>query len=258
MLEIVFLGKQETGTKLATFCAHALLALEILIHPRSLPLVDAPVTKSSALDGGFDDNHQTPNMSSFSRGDLGTINDLDDDDDLYNSWLGDGPAMEDNNATKHVENQDNSLRGPMEQAVAENNLGDEQVRGRVDAEGSQEKMHIADVEMASTDREANVDPASVVLTGASMQDVRLTSGSSQASDLGASTNLVPGTFSSFEMEPVKAVSVLSNDTNLNKDTGGTSGNFGVSLKDQILSYDSDSTSIDSLPDIVDADPDSDD
>ncbi|KAL6276805.1 hypothetical protein ACE6H2_020406 [Prunus campanulata] len=33
-------GKQETGTKLAEFCAHALLALEVLMHPRVLPLAD--------------------------------------------------------------------------------------------------------------------------------------------------------------------------------------------------------------------------
>ena len=263
MRDIVFLGKQETGSKLAAFCAHALLALEILIHPRALPLMDAPVGKSSASDGGFDHKHEKHNMSSFSRGDLGSINDLDDyDDDLYRSWLGDEPATEDNNATRHVENQDNSLRSSTEQAVVEKNLVDEHLRGDVVAEASQEKMQVADVEMVSTDREANVgshqDPASVVLTEASNQDVRLASGSSHGNDLSASTGLVHGSFSSYETEPGKGVAVSSNDANLNKDTGSASGSFGVSLKDQVLSYDSDSTSIDSLPDIVDADPDSDD
>lgn len=36
----VIAGKQQTGTKLAEFCAHAMLTLEVLIHPRALPLVD--------------------------------------------------------------------------------------------------------------------------------------------------------------------------------------------------------------------------
>ncbi|GAU42217.1 hypothetical protein TSUD_351270 [Trifolium subterraneum] len=39
-LELFRRGKQQTGTKLAEFCAHAMLALEVLIHPRALPLVD--------------------------------------------------------------------------------------------------------------------------------------------------------------------------------------------------------------------------
>ncbi|KAI5323635.1 hypothetical protein L3X38_032707 [Prunus dulcis] len=39
-LDIFRRGKQETGTKLAEFCAHALLAFEVLMHPRVLPLAD--------------------------------------------------------------------------------------------------------------------------------------------------------------------------------------------------------------------------
>lgn len=31
-------GKQKTGTTLAEFCITSLLALEVLIHPRALPL----------------------------------------------------------------------------------------------------------------------------------------------------------------------------------------------------------------------------
>ncbi|KAL0538644.1 hypothetical protein IC582_022795 [Cucumis melo] len=39
-LELFRKGKQENGTKLGEFCAHALLAMEVLIHPRVLPLSD--------------------------------------------------------------------------------------------------------------------------------------------------------------------------------------------------------------------------
>eukprot|EP01018_Ginkgo_biloba_P021984 Gb_25873 [translate_table: standard] len=45
-------GRQEAGTELAEFCAHALLALEPLIHPRSLPYAVPPATMptSTAID----------------------------------------------------------------------------------------------------------------------------------------------------------------------------------------------------------------
>ncbi|XP_022956971.1 proline-, glutamic acid- and leucine-rich protein 1-like isoform X1 [Cucurbita moschata] len=47
-LELFRKGKQENGSKLAEFCAHALLAMEVLIHPRVLPLSDfLPVRLSS-------------------------------------------------------------------------------------------------------------------------------------------------------------------------------------------------------------------
>ncbi|KAK9691995.1 hypothetical protein RND81_09G234100 [Saponaria officinalis] len=42
-LELFLKGKQNAGTKVAEFCAQALVALEVLIHPRALPLVDTPL-----------------------------------------------------------------------------------------------------------------------------------------------------------------------------------------------------------------------
>eukprot|EP01018_Ginkgo_biloba_P039048 Gb_24484 [translate_table: standard] len=47
-----FGGRQEAGTDLAEFCAHALLALQPLIHPHSLPYAATPAvtTTSMAID----------------------------------------------------------------------------------------------------------------------------------------------------------------------------------------------------------------
>ncbi|OMO69918.1 Armadillo-like helical [Corchorus olitorius] len=50
-LELFRKGKQEAGTKLAGFCSYALLALEVLIHPRALPLDDFPSTYRTSADG---------------------------------------------------------------------------------------------------------------------------------------------------------------------------------------------------------------
>ncbi|KAF6140431.1 hypothetical protein GIB67_030512 [Kingdonia uniflora] len=99
-------GKQEMGTKLAEFCAHALLALEVLIHPRALPLEDFPTSSHDALDKGYDrglpdslftasQKHSSAKNPSnpFSRS-LQEREGQDAYDDLYNSWVGNGEEDE--------------------------------------------------------------------------------------------------------------------------------------------------------------------
>ncbi|KAI6669301.1 hypothetical protein NL676_004186 [Syzygium grande] len=90
-LELFQRGRQETGTKVAEFCAHALLALEVLIHPRALPLEDySPATTDSF--GGF--SHRfTENVHSggqpvvaFSQRTELTLPDSYDDE-LHSKWL---------------------------------------------------------------------------------------------------------------------------------------------------------------------------
>lgn len=95
---MVSTGRQETGTKLAEFCAHALLALEVLIHPRALPLEDFPTSNricvgfcsrfpENMYSGGL--KHSIPFSSEM------THNASEPDhDDLYDSWLGDGKETE--------------------------------------------------------------------------------------------------------------------------------------------------------------------
>jgi hypothetical protein len=52
-------GKQQTGTKLAEFCAHAMLTLEVLIHPRALPLVDyVPPNNDTFGEAQFSFGHE--------------------------------------------------------------------------------------------------------------------------------------------------------------------------------------------------------
>ncbi|KAF5193733.1 proline-, glutamic acid/leucine-rich protein [Thalictrum thalictroides] len=98
-LDLFRRGKQETGTKLAEFCAHALLALEVLIHPRALPLANLSLNNFNGFDEGFDPKFPEKPFSSaqeqntpFSRGVLG-IDEPDPNDDLYESWLGNGEEV---------------------------------------------------------------------------------------------------------------------------------------------------------------------
>lgn len=94
-LELFRRGIQETGTKLSEFCSHALLALEVLIHPRALPLIDfaSDSIVSDGLKHRFRENIYSggPKFNtSFSGGTLGDgpFDPESDEDDLYKSWLG--------------------------------------------------------------------------------------------------------------------------------------------------------------------------
>ncbi|KAJ3686121.1 hypothetical protein LUZ61_015285 [Rhynchospora tenuis] len=48
-LEIFQKGKLETGTKVATLCEKTLLSLEVLIHPRDIPLVNYPIPVAATV-----------------------------------------------------------------------------------------------------------------------------------------------------------------------------------------------------------------
>ncbi|KAI3427709.1 RIX1 domain-containing protein [Psidium guajava] len=90
-LELFQRGRQETGTMVAEFCAHALLALEVLIHPRALPLEDySPATTDSF--GGFSqrfaENVHSSGQSVVAFSQRTELTLLDSyDDELHNKWL---------------------------------------------------------------------------------------------------------------------------------------------------------------------------
>ncbi|XP_071707764.1 uncharacterized protein [Rutidosis leptorrhynchoides] len=50
-LKLFHKGAQEKGTKVAEFCAHALLCLEVLIHPRAIPLIDSASSVGYPING---------------------------------------------------------------------------------------------------------------------------------------------------------------------------------------------------------------
>ncbi|KAK5826565.1 hypothetical protein PVK06_021490 [Gossypium arboreum] len=94
-LELFRRGKQEAGMKLAQFCAYALFALEVLIHPRALPLDDFYSACHNSTDGAsnrFLENiysgsrkQNTSFLSAMQRTEQGGVE--SHDDDLYDRWL---------------------------------------------------------------------------------------------------------------------------------------------------------------------------
>ncbi|GLT57051.1 hypothetical protein SLA2020_300530 [Shorea laevis] len=82
-LDLFRRGKQEAGTKIAGFCAYALLTLEVLIHPRTLALDDFP---SACPDLSKEMGHDAPEL------------DYEDDDFLLN--VNDSPEKYPGKCTK--------------------------------------------------------------------------------------------------------------------------------------------------------------
>ncbi|KAK8949933.1 hypothetical protein KSP40_PGU014463 [Platanthera guangdongensis] len=79
-LDLFHRGRQETGTELATFYAHALLSHEILIHPRALPLMDQ-LPQNPSFDEGISmkistmafNNDIKSNLPSIPKDDMGLL-----------------------------------------------------------------------------------------------------------------------------------------------------------------------------------------
>ncbi|KAM0023176.1 putative pre-rRNA-processing protein RIX1 [Helianthus debilis subsp. tardiflorus] len=109
-LELYRKGKQETGTKIAEFCAHALMALELLIHPRAIPLIDFGSSIEYPVNGvknRFTENYtysgaQNHNVFSVGASRNEPENPESEEDDLYDKWVKDNdgnqpPAIEQEN-----------------------------------------------------------------------------------------------------------------------------------------------------------------
>lgn len=137
-LELFRRGIQETGTELSEFCSHALLALEVLIHPRALPLIDSAsdtnvIGVKLRIPGSIYSGDQNVNTL-YSGGTLGKGYDdpESDEDDLYKSWLGNVGEVD--VVDTRTENNTNSIVGPFasKDPIGENQFSvDEAFGGRV-------------------------------------------------------------------------------------------------------------------------------
>ncbi|AEE31198.1 proline-, glutamic acid/leucine-rich protein [Arabidopsis thaliana] len=80
-LELFRTGKLQAGMKVAGFCAHALMSLEVVIHPRALPLDGLPTLSNRFPESNSfgSEKHNTPNLNK-----LNVI--AHDGDDLGNRW----------------------------------------------------------------------------------------------------------------------------------------------------------------------------
>ncbi|KAL5724950.1 hypothetical protein ACHQM5_008150 [Ranunculus cassubicifolius] len=242
-LELFRRGKQETGTKLAEFCAHALLALEVLLHPRALPLGDYSYGNSNAFDEGV------------SKGGSGLFDKSDPDDWLLNVDEFDFPAAE-ITMDKNVEklNQVSENQGPdimdVDQGPGKKpNLDKSRATGEI----SQAANVFGNVVVTSEN--VVIPSKSIASTKVTVLDKSVTALDENVAALDENT-VIPrkATVSATVSAPDRYVSALDeNVTGLSKD---------VSASSRLVSGDEkmeeDKSDTDSIPDIVGDDPDTDD
>eukprot|EP00268_Persea_americana_P043737 TRINITY_DN4401_c0_g1_i2.p1 TRINITY_DN4401_c0_g1~~TRINITY_DN4401_c0_g1_i2.p1 ORF type:complete len:864 (-),score=172.49 TRINITY_DN4401_c0_g1_i2:333-2924(-) len=251
-LELFRLGRQETGTRLAEFCAHALLALEVLIHPRALPLSDFSSGNRSMVDEGF--NHRFPFPSSqspnihFPRGMPSTADDLDPEDELYDSWLGNGEE-----GATHIGDEQN--KNSNEESLMNEMVPDVKVPYVANCSGDASSGDpVPPVEQA----QGPIGSPFVELVGSrdkNMAESEQLNVSASGVGISSGVTLLPSDSAANMMPSEKDVN-SADPTDFRKCplvSGGVSPSTGKG-KGLTLSSDSD---LDSLPDIVDGDPDSD-
>ncbi|XP_068641239.1 uncharacterized protein [Aristolochia californica] len=245
-LELFRRGKQEVGTKLAEFCSHALLALEVLIHPRALPLSDFSVCNQSTLEEEF--NHgfaenifsggRKPNTT-FSR--VFGVDEFEPDTDLCDSWLGND---------EQTEAQTSNF--PLDIPVSNiNSSSVNLVEPAVPAPKPQDVVSTApirDETMIDLDRTEvpNSSTEPQVLSGEEVPP---------RNDVPSSTTDADATQGSSRV----VISGGDDGFATTKDVSVSSTLIPCSDKGKGFKYsNSDTSSLDSLPDIIDADPDSSD
>ncbi|XAR53501.1 hypothetical protein NMG60_11022080 [Bertholletia excelsa] len=246
-LELFRRGMRETGTKVAEFCAHALLALEVLIHPRALPLFDfsaAPIScdgvNSRILDVcSYGDKQNAPFSSSkLGKGPGAAIS---AHDDLYESWLAndEGANIPVVNTGKDQNYNANPPEIIRDQSPEKNLPPAKSFSNRVPEESKQEQVSTSTAQWTEVDETIQVhEPVEEDRT--------------MPADFGASDS-TESKFMSSKKDVLAGKLDVSSTQGVNTTT--TVSNLERS-KHLVVEVDSES-SMDSLPDIVDADPDSD-
>ncbi|KAM7268837.1 hypothetical protein ACFE04_011003 [Oxalis oulophora] len=168
-LELFRQGMQETG-KVAEFCAHALMALEVLIHPRALPITDFSSTHSKAsnnLNYMFPQNMNSSVQNFFSPFASGMVQEMVHEVNLYDKL-----TTEENESEMPLKTPNsNSDHVVLSQEVAQIDLGTLRSQGNgnmviVDSakDSDTSRLHSADKhEPRASNVEARTDVDEVML-----------------------------------------------------------------------------------------------
>ncbi|XP_014515335.1 proline-, glutamic acid- and leucine-rich protein 1 [Vigna radiata var. radiata] len=258
-LELFRRGKQQTSvTKLAEFCVHALLTLEVLIHPRALPLVDYTYNDNNS----FGEAHSNLQHEYFGRSNktpygLPQVS-PDYDDDVYAEWLENGneadvPMAKD---TKNNQETSEACRDNDPEVLPVHVSSDTNIQKR--AQMDSEAATSADVEMKTVGDETNFKSYQPGESAVQFQD--------------------PGSFTLMEdHNDIVSEKILSDSTaphneashtesdqgnSVNKDFASQSNSLrqtttGSNIFQEFSFNDNSLADEDGFPDIVDGDPDSD-
>ncbi|KAL0919984.1 hypothetical protein M5K25_009080 [Dendrobium thyrsiflorum] len=273
-LDLFRRGRQETGSKIATFCAHALLALEVLIHPRAFPLVDHPPPNNLSVGEGFNqsfaggnfNNSFKINLPSFSKGDLGLLD--EEDEELSSGWFDEeGRILSENRNLNDKYNKTTNQLLNVSEDIMEKPLA-------INSEASHHVLEYEDkfsqnvgVEMEGFGRDETTIDKEKTEESTPRNEISFHNASPNKMDFGQGNSAV----FAAEMTLRKSESLVNRSVKM-RNHGSNAPDLSIGKikedstprrtpnldkgKDAMLSYDSDSISLDSLPDIVDGDPDS--
>lgn len=207
MFIISFVGTHATGTRLAEYCGQALLALEVLIHPRGLPLSD--------FHSSFDDYKAVGHSpdTTYQPGEPES-----EDDDLIENWLGKDDEME----IQVTERQQDTHYADKPRDSSPDKVA-----------SASEKDEVKTLGNGPNDLSALVENTVTAKSNAI---------SEVGKEIGASTSehVSEATGNEFSAVVERISATLSN-------TDRSKG----------MMFESDNESVDTLPDIIDGDPDSD-
>ncbi|MED6108420.1 hypothetical protein PIB30_023639 [Stylosanthes scabra] len=151
-LDLFRRGKQQTSTKVVQFCMHALLALEVLIHPRQLPLPNYAST-GETQHNFRDENGGWNNRASFGFRQVG-FDTPDTQDDLYAKWMenatGTNVSLPKN--AEHTEEPSEAIRDNDHNVLSVHQCSGTEIQDRNGISGSNVATN-ADVEMRATEDE---------------------------------------------------------------------------------------------------------
>lgn len=275
-MESIFSGKQLIGTKLAEFCAHALLALEVLIHPRALPLADYSSTNHNSFGGAhcnFQDSYGLGQNKSSPFGLQQVGHDTpESDDDLCHRWLEYGKepdvSLAEGTNTKHAEEPSGVSRDDDPKYLTvyhssgnQNPETSKQASETATCTDIEMQVVEEDIVVKSDQPEESIVQLQEPISCKNLSVAEVSCGTVAAETVSeriVSDSAVPQHTDS-QMESGQGVSTnkdgespnLSNS--LLPGTSGSSKDKGVALE---FDHD-DSSDEDAFPDIVDADPDSD-
>ncbi|KAG6680397.1 hypothetical protein I3842_13G039800 [Carya illinoinensis] len=270
-LELFRRGKQETGTKLAEFCAHALLALEVLIHPRALPLIGSSPATCNSFEGvnrKFSENMYSGSLKHsgpFASGIQGIKDNIpnSDDDDLYERWLENGKETDALDSVpcksmRYDEDPSEALG-----VTGEENLYVDNSSGATIPEGQKLAASGVDGMRGNNDEimvEAGQFEENVARVEEPVSSKDATAPASIEGSLGS--GIIPGRFgsSSGASDHVGNVSASSNDNLVAKGDGfATTGmnSSTTTISEEIAGDEFNLDGEDPFPEILDVEPDSD-
>ncbi|KAL5801916.1 hypothetical protein ACOSQ3_033548 [Xanthoceras sorbifolium] len=246
-------GKLEAGTKVSGFCMHALLALEAIIHPRALPLEQPPSINCNSTDKvnrRFPENvyssgqkHSNPSTSGIQVAEGGDPYSYDDD--LYVKWVGSGSPSEApiNSPTKNMD----SVKPSEMLTVA--GSSDTNIPDRSSHEQADMGMRDNDVEIVMQFQEPTYSKGATDPAITNDLDGR---------DMEIERAVADGASDYKDHETASGANLLADNRDGFADGGvnALASSYTEKGKAAVFDMDNDS-SMDSLPDIVDVDPDSD-